>query len=187
MCVCALARVASRTQHAKRMRRIILSSVASLAPSHFSTVSHKRHDFRKNVIGHKICVFWFSLQLVSKPFLILKRIHRDVVINAKTCSCKVPLFLLDINETWTFSTYFRKDPNIKLHRNLSDGSSMRTDERTDITRRTVAFRSFGNAPKNVYLSWLDVELACSVHSFIYICIPYTRFTVELNGVVCSIY
>jgi hypothetical protein len=34
-------------QHEKRMRCIILSSVASVALLHFSTLSHKRYDFRK--------------------------------------------------------------------------------------------------------------------------------------------
>jgi hypothetical protein len=50
----ARSRVALLTQHAKRMRRVILSSAASLAPPHFSSLSHKRHDFRKNVIE---CMF----------------------------------------------------------------------------------------------------------------------------------
>jgi hypothetical protein len=45
-------------QHAKLMRRVILSSVASLAPQHFPTLSHKRHDFRGGggeVIKNKMC------------------------------------------------------------------------------------------------------------------------------------
>jgi hypothetical protein len=37
--------VALVTQHAKRMRRIILPSVACLTVPHFPKLSHKRHDF----------------------------------------------------------------------------------------------------------------------------------------------
>ena len=40
---------------AKRMRRIILSSVAFLAVPHFSTF-HKQHEFREEVTELKICV-----------------------------------------------------------------------------------------------------------------------------------
>ena len=39
--------VALGIQHAMRMSRIILSSVACLVLSCFSTLSHKRYDFRK--------------------------------------------------------------------------------------------------------------------------------------------
>jgi hypothetical protein len=39
--------IARVMQHAKRMHRIILSHVTYLALSYFSTLSHKRHGFRK--------------------------------------------------------------------------------------------------------------------------------------------
>ena len=38
--------VASVIQHAKRMRRLLLSTVACLVLLYFSTLSHKGHDYR---------------------------------------------------------------------------------------------------------------------------------------------
>jgi len=48
--------VALVIQHAKHMRRTIWSSVACLALPQFSTLLHRRHDFRENVVEYKTCV-----------------------------------------------------------------------------------------------------------------------------------
>jgi hypothetical protein len=47
-------------QHAKRMRLVILSSVACLALPYFSKFSHKRNDFRKKVTAYEMCILIFS-------------------------------------------------------------------------------------------------------------------------------
>jgi hypothetical protein len=85
--------VALVIQHAKRMGRTILSSVACPAVPYVSTLSHKRHDFRKKVIEHKMSVLFFSTTL-SETFLILKRIQQDMITNVYWSSCKVPVILV---------------------------------------------------------------------------------------------
>jgi hypothetical protein len=43
-------------QHAKCMRRIMLSFIACLVSQNLSTLSRKLYDFRENAIEHKMCV-----------------------------------------------------------------------------------------------------------------------------------
>ena len=50
--------VALGVQHAKRMRRIILSSVACPALQYFSTLSHELHDYFE-----KCAFLWFMLRI----------------------------------------------------------------------------------------------------------------------------
>jgi hypothetical protein len=43
-------------------------------------VNNKRHDFGKKIIYWTQNVFWFSLQILSEPYLILKIIKRAIII-----------------------------------------------------------------------------------------------------------
>ena len=61
--------------------------------------------------------------------------------------------LSDFNETWNFSTVFRKMLKYKISCKSAQWAQscfMRTDGRTDMTKLIVAFRNFANTPKNVY-------------------------------------
>jgi hypothetical protein len=113
-------------------------------------------------------MFGFSLQLLSETFFILRRIERNTTIMYIGLDVKCPLFLLDIHETLTFSTFFEK-----IHKNqISQESArweqscyMRTEGRidgqTEITKLIVAFRNFANAPQNDNCALLGYYAASS--------------------------
>ena len=62
------------------MRQIILSSVVCQTVHNFTLLSHKRQDIREKIIEYKI-VFWFSLQVLSEIFFILRRTETDMIIS----------------------------------------------------------------------------------------------------------
>jgi hypothetical protein len=67
--------------------------LSSLAPPHFSNLSHKRQEFRINVTGEKINVL--ILPTISfEIFLLQKRIQREIIINVKKFLCKVSIILV---------------------------------------------------------------------------------------------
>ena len=138
--------VALVIQRAKRMRRIILSSVACPAVQHFLTLSINGTTVGKKLLNIK-CVFWFSVQVLSKTCLILRRTQRDFIINAHRSACKVPVlhvrFWLNLNIPDRFS----KNTHIKFHESLSSGSRVVPCGRSDMMKLIVAFRNVANAPK----------------------------------------
>ena len=70
---------------------------------YFSTLSHKRYDFRKKKLQNKKCEFRFSVQLMSETFLILRINERDMIRNVYWSSRKVPFILCSILITLGFS------------------------------------------------------------------------------------
>jgi hypothetical protein len=89
---CVHVHTALLIQHSTRIRHIVTSFVAPMAPPYILTLSHKRCDFRKKKKFSNIkCLFLFSISLLSKTFLILRRIQRNIVKNVETSSCKVPV------------------------------------------------------------------------------------------------
>jgi len=119
-------------QNANCVRRIILSSVTSPALPIFP---HHRTDdmiFRK-LLRNKNYVFWFSVQIVSKIFLILRKIEQDIIITVYDLHIKYSLFLSDFNNIFIFCTNFRK---ILLYQisckffQREPSCSMLTDEQT---------------------------------------------------------
>jgi hypothetical protein len=127
---CACTRVALLIiQHAKR-RHIAICRLSS-SPS-ISTLSHERYDFRKKLLNIK-CVVWFFLQLLFRTFLILRGNKRDIILNVKTSSCKVPGILVGFKKKIHFSRQvFEKSSNITFYQNMSNGNRIvQWEERTD--------------------------------------------------------
>jgi hypothetical protein len=69
--------VVIRTHHAMRMRHVAICCLASYT-TFFSHDLIKGTIFGKPLWNRK-CVFWFSLQLSSETFFVLRRIERDMI------------------------------------------------------------------------------------------------------------
>ena len=66
-CVCVHVWVGARGRGACECALVAIptmSSAASMAPPHFSTLSDKRHDFREKVIEHKMYILIFLYTLI---------------------------------------------------------------------------------------------------------------------------
>ena len=91
----------------------ILSSVVCPTLKNFSTLSHKRHDFRKKkIIAYEIC-FDFLNNFIGKVSYH-KRTEQDTIKMCIGLHVIYPLFLSDCNENLTFLTDFRKKKNNEI-------------------------------------------------------------------------
>ena len=84
--------------------------------------------FGKKLLNIK-CVFWFSLQILSETFLILRRIQCDIIINVYRSSCKVPVILVRIEWKLKFLNVLKYQISWKSVQ-WEPSSSMRTDALT---------------------------------------------------------
>jgi hypothetical protein len=139
----------------------IFSPVASPALQHIYKLSHERHDHRKKLLNTK-CVFRFSVQLLSKTFVILRRTERDMIKMYIGLHVKYRLMLSDFNQNMNFLKY----SNINFHENPSSRSPVVPCGWTAMTKPTVDFRNSANEP-NIKTLTADLpkrrESSISVH------------------------
>ena len=135
----------------------ISSSLACPALPYFSTLSHKRHDFRKHFIEHKFCLLIFLNFFFSETVLIL-RTRRDIFIMYTGFHIKYPLFLSDLNENCIFWTGFRIILKYKSSWTQSSDRRLvscgRTNRWRDFTKPVVAFHNFAKAPKHLHSAYI---------------------------------
>jgi hypothetical protein len=110
-----------------------------------------RHYYIKGTnLGKKLLniksLFLYTLQLFFETFLILRRISEILSYMWKRFLVKYPLFLSDFNETWIFSTNFRKSLKYQIslkYVQWEPSCSMRTDKQIcgydDTNRRFSQF------------------------------------------------
>ena len=146
-------------QHAMRMLHIILPPVPCLGLPYFSTLSHIRHDFKKNDIRHKMCALIFSttfIRNISHSRKNSARYYRTctlVFTQSTRYSCQIWMkveFSLQILEKYS---------DIEDHENPSSRSPVipcgqthaqidgRTDTYIDMTKIRVLFGNSSNASK----------------------------------------
>jgi len=140
--------VALGIQHAMRKRHVVICGLPR-STVFFHIISYMAR-FSKNVLNVK-CLLWFCVQFCLKHFPIQEELS---AIWSKMCNglhVKYPLFLPDFNETWIFSTEFRKTLEYQISwKSLQWVPSfcMGTDGRTDTTKLIVTSRNFAKVSKN---------------------------------------
>jgi hypothetical protein len=138
-------------------------SVAWPTLQHFSTLSHKRHDFRRKVTEHKICVSSFSTTFVWNIFHSKKNWARyDQKCILVFMWSTVYFYQILIKREFS-GRIFEKYPRIlnfmKIH--PVGAELFHTYGRTYITKLMIAFRNFANALK---IPWVHILMNCASHA-----------------------
>jgi hypothetical protein len=138
-----------------------LSSVAWPALQYFSTLSHKRHDFRGKIFIEHKCGFRFDLQLSSEKILIQRRTEQDVIVNAYWSSCKVPFIVVSFNKTWIFPTLKKiiiKEYKISWQSVKWEPScSLRTDGQMDANEANSQFPPFCESAHKIVSTTINLS------------------------------
>jgi hypothetical protein len=90
-------------RHSKFMRLITWSFVAYQTLTHFCTLLHTPHDFRKTFTPYAMGVLVFSTTCVWR-ISHSKKTWGRYDHKCHRWSCKVPVILVRFNETWIFSS-----------------------------------------------------------------------------------
>ena len=105
------------------------------------------HGLMNNPVLNTKCVFWFSLQILSVTFLILRRTERDMIKHVYWSSCKV--LSSDLKKLEFSRQIFEKYSNINFMLIRPLGTEFfHAGRRTDMKKRKVAFRNLAKASKN---------------------------------------
>jgi hypothetical protein len=95
-----------------------------------------------------MCDLIFSTNFVWN-ISYFKKIQRDIVINERGSSFKIPIIVVRFWLQLNFSRYiFEKSSNIKFREYSSSGSPDLLWRQADTTKLRVASRNFANAPKS---------------------------------------
>ena len=140
----------------------ILSSVAYWAVPYFTALSHKLHDFwKKKMIESKIRVFMtfttFVWSISHSQKKSARYYHKSTRLHVK-----YPQFLSGFNRILIFYTDFPEHLKYQISCKsvqLEPSCSMRTDRRTDMATKGVAFSNFVNESKNKSIfNWKGKEV-----------------------------
>jgi hypothetical protein len=154
----ACARVTLLTQRVTRVCRITLSSVASLAPLYFSTLFHKRHNFRKKVSGHKMCVLTFSTTFTWN----ISHSEKNSTTSYHKCTSVFTYSTRNSRQILIKIEFYKhiskSSSNIKFHQNPSSGSRVVPCGRTDTKKLNSRFSKFcERAWKGLWIMGADVR------------------------------